>query len=465
MKLIRKLILGVATTGLVAVTLAATTYAWYKLGNAAFTKDFEFNASTTEGFVVSVDGINFKQKLSEEDMIKAMIVGKSPSNFKFDEKGNLLDLRNNNLILEGNNLLIVYQSVISLEPVTSKDGKTIKGLSGGTINDTNESSSKYAYFDLYFRTVAASENENYTYDIYLDGLGYDDGHVSAGATSIWSDKATNVNLVANMTTYNKTYNKGEVAQVYTSNASRFSVQDLGFIKTETIEEPVYDEEDPTLVIETKTVTRTTTTKADGEAKVYELSENSEYDLGSFATDYNSATDTRTGITNEEKQRLDKLYNSSYNAMYTYYNNIKTEDTLENKLPHFDTDLPQTIRSLTTFDESGVKINTKEVVATIKSGEVTKVAFRFWIEGWDGDCFDGLPGYLDNTYSLVTDEFDATKTYYTRTGSGTADDQYIYTKAVISSFAPNTDYYEITGREGKEVNPINCRLLFNSIKVD
>ena len=260
MKLIRKLILGVATTGLVAVTLAATTYAWYKLGNAAFTKDFEFNASTTEGFVVSVDGINFKQKLSEEDMIKAMIVGKSPSNFKFDEKGNLLDLRNNNLILEGNNLLIVYQSVISLEPVTSKDGKTIKGLSGGTINDTNESSSKYAYFDLYFRTVAASENENYTYDIYLDGLGYDDGHVSAGATSIWSDKATNVNLVANMTTYNKTYNKGEVAQVYTSNASRFSVQDLGFIKTETIEEPVYDEEDPTLVIETKTVTRTTTTK-------------------------------------------------------------------------------------------------------------------------------------------------------------------------------------------------------------
>lgn len=455
MKLIRKLILGVATTGLVAVTLAATTYAWYKLGNAAFTKDFEFNASTTEGFVVSVDGINFKHKLSEEDMIKAMIVGKSPSNFKFDEKGNLLDLRNNNLILEGNNLLVVYQSVISLEPVTSKDGKLITNLSKTPINANDESSSKYTYFNLYFKAIGTTANENQTYDIYLDGLGYDDGHVSAEATSIWSDKATNVNLVANMTTYNQTYNKGEVAQVYTSNASRFSVQDLGYLnkniykkinqdneeydseikyyvktgigipddpyKYEEVSITGFDESVVYYVIDENAnknqINNFEPTVPNGNAKVYELSENSEFDLGSFATDYNSATDTRTNVTNEEKQKLDKLYNSSYNAMYTYYNNIKTEDTLENKLPHFDTDLPQTIRSLTTFSESGVKINTKEVVATVKSGEVTKVAIRFWIEGWDGDCFDGLPGYLDEDGSA------------------------------------------------KEVNPINCRLLFNSIKVD
>jgi hypothetical protein len=465
LKLIRKLVLGCVTVGFLATTLAATTYAWYKLGNAAFAESFEFNASTTEGFVVSVDGKNFKQKLSTEDIIKAMIVGKSPNNFKFDENGNLLDLRNNNLKLEGNNLAIVYQSVIALEPVTSKDGKTIKGLSGGTINETSESSSKYAYFNLYFRTVAASTEENISYDIYLDGLGYDDGHYSAPATSIWSDKATNVNLVANMTTYAKEYLKGEKVQVYTSNASRFSIQDLGYIKEETVEEPIYDEEDPTLVIDTKTTIVTTTTKPNADAKTFELSEDSQYDLGSFATDYNSTTDTRTDVTAEQKQALDKLYNSNYNAMYTYYNNIKTEDTLENKLPHFNTDLPQTIRSLTTFDENGVKINTKEVIATVKSGEVTKVAFRFWIEGWDGDCFDGLPGYLDSKYGLVTEEFDSNKTYYTRSGTGTDNDPYVYTKALINAFLPNVEYYQIVGTEGKEVNPINCRLLFNSIKVD
>ena len=47
-------------------------------------------------------------------------------------------------------------------------------------------------------------------------------------------------------------------------------------------------------------------------------------------------------------------------MYTYYNNIKTEDKLDNKLPHFDTDLPQTIRSLTKITESGGIINSEEV---------------------------------------------------------------------------------------------------------
>jgi len=253
-----------------------------------------------------------------------------------------------------------------------------------------------------------------------------------------------------MTTYSKEYLKGEKVQVYTSNASRFSVQDLGYIYTE--EEPIYDEEDPTKEIGTRTVTRTT--KENGDALTFEISENSEYDLGSFATDYNG-TD----------ENLNKLYNSKYNGMYTYYNNIKTEDTLENKLPHFDTDLPQTIRSLTTYDLNHVKINTKEVIATVKSGEVTKVAFRYWIEGWDGDCFDGLPGYLDSKYELATGEYDSTVTYYTRTGSGTDSDPYKYTKALINQFELNTDYYIITGSEGKEVNPINCRLLFNSYKVD
>jgi hypothetical protein len=452
LKLIRKLILGLATTGFVAVTLAATTYAWYKLGNAAFTKDFEFNASTTEGFLVSVDGNIFKHKLSTEDIVKAMIIGKSPSNFKFDEKGNLLDLRNNNLKLEGKNLATVYQSVIQLEPVTSQNGKTITNLSKTVVNDVNESSSKYAYFYLYFKTVADKTEENKTYNIYLDGLGYDDGHVSAPATSIWSDKATKVNLVANMTTYSKEYLKDESVEVFTSNASRFSVQDLGFL-TE-VEEPIYSEDNPEEQIGTRTIS--TTTKPDGEAITFELSENRSYDLGSFATDYNGSD-----------EELKKLYSSEYNAMYTYYNNIKTEDTLENKLPHFDTDLPQTIKSLTTIDSNGGKINTKEVVATVKSGEVTKVAFRFWIEGWDGDCFDGLPGYLDSKYEAVEDgaTFDSNQTYYTRSGSGTDADPYKYTRALINAFQTGVTYYIITGIEEKEVNPINCRLLFNSYAVD
>ena len=91
MKIVRKLVLGVVTTGFVAATLAATTYAWYKLNNAAFTEDFTFNATTTEGFLVSIDGKTFKHKLSTVDMVKAMVVGKDPSRYQFDEKANVLD--------------------------------------------------------------------------------------------------------------------------------------------------------------------------------------------------------------------------------------------------------------------------------------------------------------------------------------------------------------------------------------
>jgi hypothetical protein len=270
---------------------------------------------------------------------------------------------------------------------------------------------------------------------------------------VWSDKATNVKLFANITTYEKKYIKGDTVQVYTSNASRFSVQDLGFITEQTVEESIYDEEDPTRVIDTKTTTVKTTTKPNGSAVIYELSEDGQYDLGSYATDYNG-----------DDEKKSKLYNCNYNAMYTYYNNVKPEDTLENKLPHFDTDLPQTIRSLTTYDENGVKINTKETIATVKSGEVTKVAFRFWIEGWDGDCFDGLPGYYDVSYEQVDANatFDVNKAYYTRSGLGTEENPYIYVKAVITEFEDGITYYIVSGTEVKEVNPINVRLLFNSI---
>ena len=411
MKIARKLILGVVTTGFVAATLAATTYAWYKLNNAAFTEDFTFNSSTTDGFLVSIDGKKFQHKLSTVDMVKAMLVGKDPSKYVFDEKANVIDIKNGNKVLDNAGLAEAYLKLIKLEPVTSQNGVTITNLSKTVVNETSESSSKYVYFDLYFKTFGETAEEKKTYNLYLDGMGYDDGHYSAPRTRVWSDASTTVDLTENMTTYSKTYQKGEQVQVYTSNASRFSIQDLGY--TRVVEEEIVDEEDPEKIT---IVTRNTTTNPNGPAKLYELSDDREYDLGSFATDYDSTTDTSTR-TQEEKNELDKLYNSKYNAMYTYYNNIKTEDKLDNKLPHFDTDLPQTIRSLTKITESGGIINSEEVFATVTSGEITKVAFRFWIEGWDGDCFDGLPGYLDEE-----------------------------------------------GKE-QEVNPINVQLLFNSIKVD
>ena len=489
MKIMRKLILGAVSTGFVAIALAATTFAWYKLGNAAFADEFEFNASTTEGFLVSVDGNNFKHKLSTNDMIKAMIVGKNPNDYEFASDGGLIDKRNGNIKLNDSGLSDAYLKALALEPVTSYDGKVMKGLSGGVINEANDYSTKYVYFNLYFKTVAATEEENKTYQIYLDGLGNEgttkvDAHNNVYKTEVWSDKATNVKLVAPMTVWDgsatgRTYQKNDIIQVYTANASRLSAQNLGYLQkyrmvdldapfnseanyytrsgegTEespyiyTLAEITEFEEGKTYYTELEDVNIGVSDKPNGNAHIYELSSNSDYDLGSFATNYNG-----------DDQILNRLYNCNYNAMYTYYNNVKTEDKLDSRLPDYEDDLPSTIRSLVENGE-----NRKDVIATVKSGYVTKVGFRFWIEGWDGDCFDGLPGYYDNTYAEYAGQYDEEATYYTRSGDGTTESPYVYTRALIDGFDPNTTYYVIDGLEEKEVNPINARLLFNSIKVD
>jgi len=36
----------------------------------------------------------------------------------------------------------------------------------------------------------------------------------------------------------------------------------------------------------------------------------------------------------------------------------------------------------------------KICVSIKSGEITKVQMKFWIDGWDGDCFDEISGYTD-----------------------------------------------------------------------
>ena len=490
MKIMRKLILGAVSTGFVAIALAATTYAWYKLGNVAFADEFEFNASTTEGFLVSVDGINYKHKLSTTDMVKAMIIGKNPNDYEFAKDGSLIDVRNGNVKLNDEKLSEAYLKALALEPVTSYDGRVMKGLSGGVINEANDYSSKYVYFNLYFQTVTEKKSKNgkeeyKKYEIYLDGLGYDDGHNTAAKTEIWSDKATNVKLVAPMTVWNGTpdgltYQKGDTIQVYTANASRLSAQNLGYLQKYQIvdldapfnselkyftregegteESPyVYSqveinefEEGTTYYTEIEEKNLNISDKPKGNALIYELSSNSDADLGSFATNYSG-----------DDQTLNRLYNCNYNAMYTYYNNVKTEDKLDTKIPNYESDLPSTIRSLVTKDNEGNSINRKDVIATVESGQITKVGFRFWIEGWDGDCFDGLPGYYDNVYKLYEDEFNPELTYYTKV------DEETYIKAITpeDGFEEGKTYYVIDGLEEKEVNPINARLLFNSIKVD
>jgi len=398
LKLIRKLVLGCVTVGFLATTLAATTYAWYKLGNAAFAESFEFNASTTEGFLVSIDGVTYKHKLSTEDMIKGMLYKYNSRTFAIENDE--LKYTMTDKVLSKEELYKAYSENILLIPLTSTDGVKITNLNRTALS---ASDGKFAEIELYVKCVSddmISTIENgeevlkpsQKFELYLDGDGYDDGHVKAPKTNVWSGVSTPIKLLngKKMKYLDNDLNIVEkvgtelsntpesMVDVYTSNAFRFSVQDLGYETTKEVE--TVDETDSTI---THTETINTTTKADlSDAHIFEIADSEElkYNLGSYATKYN------LGVT-QNFTILDKLYNADYNAMYVYYNNIKEKDKLTQLLPD---DHPTTITDL----------SNKDTVATVESGKVTKILLKFWIEGWDADCFDGLPGTIDEDTSEV-----------------------------------------------------------------
>ena len=410
MKLIKKLMLSTLAVGALSVTLAVTTYAWYKTNNAAFIEDFTFNASAGDGFLVSVDGVHYKHKLTSEDIMGAALKEFDSTTYGFNSKGKVQNLRTGD-ILEKELLEQVYGAQIQLMPVTSFDGSNILNLASTQVK-VNQG--KYMQFAVYFKTLSNEAEDNQRYKIYVDGDDYNGKDGNASRTKVWSDNFTHVNLQKNMMTYD--FVDGELVPkellasteenpseiiVHTANASRFSIEDLGYQEEVEIEDVTVDDEGIETVT-TKTVTRFSNEGLEvPKAQIYELSENRlgtetgvGKDLGSYATNY------------EGLDELGTLYNSTYNAMYTYYNNIRPNDTLESRLLEYESK-PATIRDL--HDENNIPF------MEIEFGKIHKAMLRFWIEGWDADCFDGLPGYLDD----------------------------------------NGDVFE--------VNPINVCLLFNSIK--
>lgn len=122
-------------------------------------------------------------------------------------------------------------------------------------------------------------------------------------------------------------------------------------------------------------------------QIYEISDDIKYDLGSYATDYDSYCTTNSIAIDNLKHNL---YDCNSNAQYTYYNNLRATA----QTPMSYDSMPSTIRHLTTVVENetigGEYENTLHYITTVKSGEKShKLTFRFWLEGYDADCFDEI----------------------------------------------------------------------------
>lgn len=334
----RKIVISIVTIVMLITVFTTSTYAWLVTTKQVSVNNFQFNAHGGEGFLVSVDGENFHNDLTTEQMMMAIVKGYDRNRYEI-ENNTLYDTSGERRELYYDDMEDILSNDILLYPVTTTDGVSFTNLVNNTID---ASSGQFLEFDIYFKATSADASDQFTYDIYICGEDIiQENGKTIDKTTIESQEVDVIPLMDNMILYDGT-EEGLLAgpnedkktvDVYTSNAIRYSVVDT------TNETP---------------------------AIIYEPT--NEHDLGSYATDY-SGNDAE----------LNKLYNAKYNAMYTYYNNIRENAQLGNKLLSYE-DKPDTVRELTE----------DTIITRVSAGSgINKLTFRFWLEGWDADCFDGL----------------------------------------------------------------------------
>ncbi|MBQ4356485.1 MAG: hypothetical protein II788_00725, partial [Acholeplasmatales bacterium] len=166
MKLLRKTIMGVCALTCTAVTFTTATYAWWKNYQNATIQGLNITANSGLGFMVSVDGINYKNDLTKEEILGAMLVRYSPNEFGFNPVDGKLYTKTANPVFDENQNLTGYtyeldqpastQTVadaiknIELMPLTSLDGVGITDLYNST---ATAESGRFIEFQVYFKTV------------------------------------------------------------------------------------------------------------------------------------------------------------------------------------------------------------------------------------------------------------------------------------------------------------------------
>lgn len=403
MKLFKKLIVGISTLGLLVMTLVSATYAWFEINERATVDNFRFEVNGGKGFLVSIDNINYRNDLTLDQIQKAMLVSYDSSLYTLstDGKEELSTVVNGEKkVLTSSEIAELVNTNLKLLPATTNDGRNFKDQYNGTINVT---SGDYVQFGVYFKAASDIISDDFVYNIYLSGENQtnDKGeaveptmitdvtpanlndkyvHLSADMNAVLPSKDLDGNPIKTLKALKRS--SGDSVLVYSANAVRLSITESNPEEYDLVDingDPVIDEETGLQKKGKRYVVNTSSTK------LYELNDtvNTNTNLGSYATDYTGGKTeaelnemlTTEGTLLEDEELA--LYCSKFNAMYTYYNNLKADAPIT----HISYDnKPKTIKDL----------SNKDVVTTVKSGEDAKLlTFRVWLEGWDADCFDGL----------------------------------------------------------------------------
>lgn len=419
----RKLFLSVFALSAAAVTFTATTYAWFRIGSSAYVNNLEFKVISGLGFKVAIDGTNsafFTETLESKQITSAILHKYNPDKYIIYknrlflkttvtvdgvEKYNFRELdyeEMNRIILDEIKLDLATTMKVEEDGSIKGDCWTLYNEFGEEIEDN----SKYLEFDLYFKTESDLSSSDKHFGIYVSDdekyNPYGNNRVDANGKPFEEDmpfktnitsSVQKVKLVNSLSYLDSNYEEQKLEakdkiNVNIANAIRFAKKDNGQITVSPKNSRAGDLEfdlddnnsftvDKDYVIPTIDDREVQTEGIDTSAKIYEIA--GADNLGSYATNYSG-----------EDDELNRLYNSNYSAMWTYYNSLGAKsDDVE----------PLNYDKLMEMMDDGsgkgdiiTKLTENQKVAKLDSGlRAHKVTFRFWLEGYDADYFMGVSG--------------------------------------------------------------------------
>lgn len=357
MKYRRKIFSSFMTLLLLVVTFTSTTYAWFKINSNAEISGFDFKVEGANGIFVSTDNVHFSSDLSSDSLTDAIILSKNKDKFKYNSDGKLV-YANVDSVVSDSDKKNELENILLL-PVTSTNGYELTDMYGTKVN---ASSGRFVEFDLYFKAASETESDG-SYDVSLFLASESKTDVTMGNKVIrpttMSSDVDSIKLVADMNTINGELSKNDsINNVYTLNALRFSTSSK-YLTTVVNEESMLEEE-----------------KEVEKNQIYEFYNG--YDYGSYPVLNGSG-----------------IYDPTTNASFTYYNNQKASKI--NPLSK----APETYRY-----ELGTNRNDSPIITNVKcNGTSNLVTFRFWLEGWDADCFDGLSKSIKVSLTFTSSQKD------------------------------------------------------------
>ena len=418
----RKLFLSVFALSAAVVTFTASTYAWFRIGSTAYVNNLEFKVISGLGFKVSIDGTNsafFTETLESKQIAAAILHKYNPDKYVIYKNKLFLKTevtvdgveKYNYRLLELDEMSKIILDEIKLDLATTMkvEGDSIKGDCWTLYNEYGEEiedKSKYLEFDIYFKTESDLSSSDKHFGVYLsddatynpygsnrtDSEGRPYSEPMPFKTKLESTPQQ-VKLLNSLSYLDSNYTVQKLEakdkiNVNIANAIRIAKKDNGQItvspKNSRAGELEFDLDNNNSVNLDKDYVLPTTDDreimeagTDTSAKIYEIA--GEDNLGSYATDYSGDDD-----------ELNRLYNSNYSAMWTYYESLgaKTDDVN-----------PLSYDKLAAILDDGsgngdiiTKLTENQKITRLDSGlRAHKVTFRFWLEGYDADYFAGVSG--------------------------------------------------------------------------